>query len=40
MARKSAKQKPMRSRKSGLKKKKLIEQNIKVIKNLEKWLFG
>lgn len=35
MARKLPKPKPMRSRKSGLKKKKLIDQNIKVIKKLE-----
>ena len=35
MARKSAKPRPMKSRKNGLKDRKLIEQNIKIIKKLE-----
>jgi hypothetical protein len=35
MAKKATKQRPMKSRKNGLKDRKLIEQNIKVIKKLE-----
>lgn len=35
MARRAPKPRPMKSRKSGLKKRKLIDQNIKVIKALE-----
>ena len=35
MAKKAPKQRPMKSRKNGLKDRKLIEQNIKVIKKLE-----
>ena len=35
MAKKSPKPRPMKSRKNGLKDRKLIEQNIKIIKKLE-----
>lgn len=35
MAKKSPKPRPMKSRRNGLKDRKLIEQNIKVIKSLE-----
>jgi hypothetical protein len=35
MAKKAPKQRPMKSRKNGLKDRKLIDQNIKVIKNIE-----
>jgi hypothetical protein len=35
MARKSPKPRPMKSRRNGLKDRKLIDQNIKVIKSLE-----
>jgi hypothetical protein len=35
MAKKSPKQRPMKSRRNGLKDRKLIDQNIKVIKSLE-----
>jgi hypothetical protein len=35
MARKSPKPRPMKSRRNGLKDRKLIDQNIKVIKKLE-----
>ena len=35
MAKKSPKPRPMKSRRNGIKDRKLIEQNIKVIKNIE-----
>ena len=38
MARRSSKPRPMKSRKNGLKDRKLIDQNIKVIKALESHL--
>jgi hypothetical protein len=40
MAKKSPKPRPMKSRKNGLKDRKLIDQNIKVIKNLENEKFN
>jgi hypothetical protein len=38
MAKKSPKPRPMKSRRNGLKDRKLIDQNIKVIKNIENYL--
>ena len=38
MARRSPKPRPMKSRKNGLKDRKLIDQNIKVIKSIESHL--
>jgi hypothetical protein len=38
MARRAPKPKPMKSRRNGLKDRKLIDQNIKVIKNIENHL--
>ena len=38
MAKKSPKLRPMKSRRNGIKDRKLIEQNIKVIKNIENQL--
>jgi hypothetical protein len=38
MAKKSQKPRPMKSRRNGLKDRKLIDQNIKVIKNIENQL--
>ena len=38
MAKKSPKPRPMKSRKNGLKDRKLIDENIKVIKNIEIYL--
>jgi hypothetical protein len=38
MAKKSPKPRPMKSRRNGIKDRKLIEQNIKVIKNIENQL--
>ena len=38
MAKKSPKPRPMKSRRNGLKDRKLIDQNIKVIKVLESYL--
>jgi len=38
MAKKSPKPRPMKSRRNGLKDRKLIDQNIKVIKNIENHL--
>lgn len=35
MAKKSPKPRPMKSRRNGIKDRKLIDQNIKVIKNIE-----
>lgn len=40
MARKSPKPRPMKSRRNGLKDRKLIDQNIKVIKKLENEKFS
>lgn len=40
MAKKSPKPRPMKSRKNGLKDRKLIEQNIKIIKKLENEKFS
>jgi hypothetical protein len=38
MARRAPKPRPMKSRRNGLKDRKLIDQNIKVIKNIENHL--
>jgi hypothetical protein len=38
MAKKSPKPRPMKSRRNGLKDRKLIDENIKVIKNIENHL--
>jgi hypothetical protein len=38
MAKKAPKPRPMKSRRNGLKDRKLIDQNIKVIKNIENQL--
>lgn len=40
MAKKSPKPRPMKSRKNGLKDRKLIEQNIKIIKKIENEKFS